>query len=346
MPTPNPSADFDALLRGVSRSFYLSIRLLPGRLRWPVGLAYLLARATDTVGDTVASPVEQRRMMLALLAQSIDQARPLPGLATLASEFALYQTEPDERELILRLGGALDALNNLHADDLHDVRTVLRHITEGQASDLTHFSDVSIVRALPDAAALHHYTYQVAGCVGEFWTDLCLRHLRDYSLLPAPQLRALGRSFGCGLQLVNIVRDLGSDLAAGRCYLPADELAAIGIHAAQLRHDPERCVPVWQAWQGRAARAMQDGMAYALAVHPRRVRAAVALPAMLGARTVSLVRAAGPAALHDRVKVPRREVHAMLARTVLSLAGRHSLRSQFETLRGESAASQWDNPPR
>jgi farnesyl-diphosphate farnesyltransferase len=346
MPTPNPSADFDALLRGVSRSFYLSIRLLPGRLRSPVGLAYLLARATDTVADTVASPVEQRRTMLALLAQSIEQARPLPGLATLAGEFALYQTEPDERELILRLGVALDALNHLQADDLQDVRTVLRHITAGQASDLAHFSDVAIVRALPDAAALQHYTYQVAGSVGEFWTDLCHRHLPNYSALPAPELRALGRSFGCGLQLVNIVRDLGGDLSAGRCYLPADELAAIGVEAARLRQHPERCMPVWQAWQGHGAHAMQDGMAYALAVNPRRVRAAVALPAMLGARTVALVRAAGPAALHVRVKVARREVHAMLARTVLSLAGRRSLRSQFETLQGGTIALQWDNPPR
>eukprot|EP01034_Spumella_vulgaris_P003029 gene3029-3914_t len=43
------SADKMALLRGVSRSFYVSIRLLPGPLREPVAAAYLLARATDTI---------------------------------------------------------------------------------------------------------------------------------------------------------------------------------------------------------------------------------------------------------------------------------------------------------
>ncbi|MCI0869448.1 MAG: squalene/phytoene synthase family protein, partial [Chloroflexi bacterium] len=40
------------LLKGVSRSFYLTLRVLPGGIREPVGLAYLLARAADTIADT------------------------------------------------------------------------------------------------------------------------------------------------------------------------------------------------------------------------------------------------------------------------------------------------------
>src|SRR5438045_9068521 len=40
------------LLKSVSRSFYLSIRILPRDLQAPIGLAYLLARASDTIADT------------------------------------------------------------------------------------------------------------------------------------------------------------------------------------------------------------------------------------------------------------------------------------------------------
>src|SRR5438876_11928465 len=40
------------LLRQVSRSFYLSLAILPRPLREPIGLAYLLARAAATVADT------------------------------------------------------------------------------------------------------------------------------------------------------------------------------------------------------------------------------------------------------------------------------------------------------
>ena len=44
------------LLEKVSRSFGLSVRLLPPTLQDPVGLAYLLARSTDTVADATAVP--------------------------------------------------------------------------------------------------------------------------------------------------------------------------------------------------------------------------------------------------------------------------------------------------
>ena len=61
-----------ALLRGVPRSFYLSIRLLPAPLRRPVAVAYLLARATDTVADTATLPADTRRDLLETLTTAID----------------------------------------------------------------------------------------------------------------------------------------------------------------------------------------------------------------------------------------------------------------------------------
>ena len=39
------------VLKGVSRSFYLTLRVLPKNLRAPIGLAYLLARTADTLTD-------------------------------------------------------------------------------------------------------------------------------------------------------------------------------------------------------------------------------------------------------------------------------------------------------
>src|SRR5438067_11742992 len=53
------------LLKNVSRSFYLTLRALPRGLREPIGLAYLLARASDTVADSSAAPVEIRLKNLA-----------------------------------------------------------------------------------------------------------------------------------------------------------------------------------------------------------------------------------------------------------------------------------------
>lgn len=297
------------LLRDVSRSFYLSIRLLPPPLRAPVGLAYLLARATDTVADTAAIAVEERRELLARVASAIAGEASVP--APLLARFIGAQQDPAEQRLMQRLGECVGELERLDPADRTDVRTVLAHIVRGQTLDLER-------PVVPDAQALRDYTYLVAGCVGEFWTDVCARHVAGYAVRSHDEMRALGRSFGCALQLVNIVRDAGDDRRAGRCYLPADEIASTGFDAT------------WAHWQGEAAPGLADGMSYALAVNPRRIRAAVALPALIGRGTLARLRAAGPRALDERVKVPRSEVRALLLRIALGLAGRAVLQREWD----------------
>jgi len=320
----------DALLRGVSRSFYLSIRLLPRGLREPVGLAYLLARATDTVADAASVPAGERQDLLAHLGRAIASGAADGPLFEGAARLAQLQAHDDERQLLRRLPECFDGLAALQERDRADVRTVLGHIVRGQSLDLQRFPDPSSPRALPDAAALLDYAYLVAGSVGEFWTEVCLRHLAGYAQRDAQEMRALGRSFGIGLQLVNIVRDVGDDLAAGRCYLPADELAQAGLEPGGITAQAERFLPVWQRWQDIAARGLDDGMAYAQAVRSRRVRAAVALPALLGRQTLLVLRAAGPAALTTRVKVPRSQVRWLLARMAIGLAGRGMLQREWD----------------
>src|SRR5437879_11786056 len=59
------------LLKPVSRSFYLSIRLLPRALREPVALAYLLARPSDTIPDRHAAPAYKRIALLDRFARAI-----------------------------------------------------------------------------------------------------------------------------------------------------------------------------------------------------------------------------------------------------------------------------------
>jgi farnesyl-diphosphate farnesyltransferase len=315
------------LLRDVSRSFYLSIRLLPAGLRDAIALAYLLARATDTLADTQALPAAQRLDLLAGVAAAFDGSGALPaGLPN----FAAAQAHAGERRLLEVLGACVEALERLAPADRADVRQVLSHIVRGQSLDLQRFGDAGRVRALPDAAALHEYTYLVAGCVGEFWTDLCWRHVPGYASLEPRAMRELGRTFGCGLQLVNIVRDAGEDLRAGRCYFPADELEALGLAPADILARPQAFSPVWARWQDAAGSALEAGMAYALAVNPRRIRAAVAIPAVLGRRTLVRVREAGAHALGARVKVPRSEVRALLLRLALGLASRGSVQAQWD----------------
>jgi farnesyl-diphosphate farnesyltransferase len=79
-------------------------------------------------------------------------------------------------------------------------------------------------------------------------------------------------------------------------------------------------------------------MRYALALQPWRLRLASALPALIGARTVSLLRQAGPAALTQRIKMPRHEVRALLWRIALGWGSPKALEEQFRQLSGEAPA--------
>ncbi len=326
-----------ALLRGVSRSFGLSIRILPPALRQPMAVAYLLARATDTVADTAALPGPQRATRLDTLAAAIQgDAAAAQAVAANAPDFAALQQDPHEQALMLALPQCLAWLHALPAADVADIREVLRHITAGQALDIARFENppapANAPRALASAAELEDYAWRVAGCVGEFWTRLCLRHLPGCANLPDAQMLALGRELGMGLQLVNILRDAGADLAQGRCYFPADELAAAGTSPAALLAHPEQLVSVYRAWLARARQLVAQGAAYADAVNHRRVRAAVALPALLGLRTLALLEAAGTQALHTRIKVPRSEVRGLMAGLALTLAARGPLAKRFRHL--------------
>jgi farnesyl-diphosphate farnesyltransferase len=92
-----------------------------------------------------------------------------------------------------------------------------------------------------------------------------------------------------------------------------------------------------------AQQGIESGMQYADAVRSRRVRAASAMPALIGTRTLALVRANGPLIRQQKVKVPRREVRLLMARLAITLAGRASLQSMFNHLPAEGRTGEWEN---
>lgn len=320
------------MLRSVSRSFYLSLRFLPKPLRDPLSLGYLLARATDTIADTPVAPVTLRTEALRTLAGAIQGTATREIAAQLRESFVPLQTDKAERALVDQLPALLDWLDDLPADDRDEVRSVLRKINRGQSLDLERFDATTStsIKALRTAEELEEYTYLVAGCVGEFWTRLCFRHVKNFSARAESEMSMLGAQYGQGLQLINILRDAGDDLRNGRCYFPADELDSLGLKPADVLADPARLYPVLAKWREKAEMGMEAGIDYAAAIRNRRVRFATALPALIGARTLALLRQAGAEAFLRRIKVPRAEVRKMVLSN--ALASPRSLRLRFESV--------------
>ncbi len=174
------------ILRSVSRSFYLSIRFLPALLRDPIALAYLLARTSDTVADTSQIPLMVRIETLKLLSDAIQGAASRDVIADLTASFVSLQENSSERQLLEALPDCLLWLNQMEHANRNDIRVVLEQITRGQMLDLERFGQPTEVRALGTAADLDEYTYLVAGCVGELWTRLCFRHVRNFARRTLP----------------------------------------------------------------------------------------------------------------------------------------------------------------
>jgi farnesyl-diphosphate farnesyltransferase len=229
-----------------------------------------------------------------------------------------------EKTLLQSAEAILRAVQNLSPEDQRDVRELLAIITRGQRQDLTRWR--GSLTALANAEELRDYTYLVAGCVGEFWTRVCFRKVQSFTARIEADMLELGRNYGRGLQLVNILRDAGTDLRAGRCYFPEEELRAAGLAAGDLLSAPERFLPIYQRWIAEARAGLDAGLEYSIAINPARVRVATVLPAMIGVRTLELIEESGLEPLRTRVKVPRSEVRGMIASTTITLAGQSRLR--------------------
>jgi farnesyl-diphosphate farnesyltransferase len=248
------------------------------------------------------------------------------------AEFAARQTRQAERTLISNVPRCVAWLRAIPPSDRDEITKVLARINEGQRLDVQRFADSTAVVALESAADLDRYTYLVAGCVGEFWTNICFLHLPQFSSGTRQEMLRLGRDYGKGLQLINILRDIGGDVAAGRCYLPADELRSLGVSPADLPQEGSRVLPLVEEWRRRAEQGIAAGVDYSCAIKPWRVRLATALPALIGARTLALLREAGPEIFDMKIKVERAEVRQVLWKMIASLAAPAAIRRAFKSL--------------
>jgi len=327
------------LLRSVSRSFYLSIRFLPVQLREPIALAYLLARATDSVADTTEISNAVRLETLKMLSDGIQGKASCEVVVDLIASFVPLQGNTSERQLLESLPDCLRWLSQIEQADRNDIRVVLEKITHGQMLDLERFDNPQEIRALATPADLDEYTYLVAGCVGEFWTRLCFRHVRNFARLSEDEMLALGKRYGMALQLINVLRDAGSDLRGGRCYFSEYELNTAHLTASQILSEPERFQPIYRTWLEKAKAGLECGMQYSRTIENRRVRGATVLPALIGARTLALLDQAGAEALQRTVKVSRREVRAMILSLVITLASRKSIDAIWKRAKQEDSAS-------
>lgn len=289
------------VLKAVSRSFYLSLRLLPAPMRRGAAVGYLLARASDTIADSsIVSPEYRMALLDGFSAQIRGEAEVLAWPDDVVSGLE----DEGEAELLRRHGEVMGALNSLDTGEAKLVREVVEIIIGGQRLDLERFGDASEDRvvSLSDEAELDDYTWRVAGCVGDFWTKLGYLTMGEgFSLQPEGELLAHAVEYGKALQLVNILRDLPRDLRAGRCYLPVDD-----------SRDHTLLMAAFERQRVVTEEKIAHGFSYSEKLRSKRLRLSSKLPAMIAKETLEGLEAISFEKLEEGYKVSRKRVYLMI----------------------------------
>lgn len=235
------AADTDALsdeafqayfLHGVSRTFALTIPQLPSPLAAPVANAYLLCRIVDTIEDEVALDSAQKRMFCERFAHVVRGDAAASDLRNDLAPLLSPQTLPAERELIVAMPRVIAITHGFEPAQREALACCVEIMAEGMAE----FQDRDLRFGLSAMAEMDRYCYYVAGVVGEMLTRLFCHYSPEIAA-HRDEMMPLAVSFGQGLQMTNILKDLWDDHARGVCWLPKEIFEAAGFDLHDLRPD-------------------------------------------------------------------------------------------------------------
>jgi farnesyl-diphosphate farnesyltransferase len=148
-----------------------------------------------------------------------DELYPLLSERTLAAE----------RELIRHASRVIGVKRSFTPTQQEALECCVRVMAEG----MVEFQENNSPGGLGQLAQMDRYCYHVAGVVGEMLTKLFCEYSADIAR-HRDALMALAVSFGQGLQMTNILKDLWDDRGRGVCWLPRDVFAEVGFDLREL----------------------------------------------------------------------------------------------------------------
>ncbi len=223
-------ADLQAiLLEGVSRTFALTIPQLPGDLHPAVANAYLLCRIVDTIEDEVSLNAEQKKYFCTAFIDIVNTGNNAAAFAKELAPLLSEQTIPAEHTLIHLIPRVIEITHSFDPAQIE----ALAACVETMAKGMPIFQALDLHAGLKTMADMDDYCYYVAGCVGEMLAKLFC-HYSDEIKQHEEELLKLSVSFGQGLQMTNILKDIWDDAQRGVCWLPQDIFTETGFDLKNL----------------------------------------------------------------------------------------------------------------
>lgn len=213
-------------LQQVSRTFALTIPLLPSPLADWVGNAYLLCRIVDTIEDDPMLSCDIKQRYIASFLASLQGGTGIENWCNPLARCLSANTPPGEVALIQDVPAVLARLFSFPA-------AVQQILVQGVSIMSRGMSAQQQQVTIADCNELDRYCYSVAGVVGELLTELFCVYLPGIADQKS-MLLPLAVSFGEGLQLTNILKDIQDDASRGVCWLPRQQqVTDCSTHADQ-----------------------------------------------------------------------------------------------------------------
>lgn len=222
--------DFQSeMLEGVSRTFALTIPQLPAALCRVVSNAYLLCRIVDTIEDEPALTGARKNYFYEQFLRTLNVPRNAETFSRQLCVSLSSQTPPAEHELIRNVPRVLRITRSFSEPQ----REALHRCVSTMAKGMGQFQLRGEKQGLQSLEDLDQYCYYVAGVVGQMLTNLFCLHSPEIAQ-NRKALMALAVSFGQGLQMTNILKDVWEDYQRGACWLPRKIFAEEGFDLNDL----------------------------------------------------------------------------------------------------------------
>lgn len=308
---------YQTFLSRVSRSFYLTLKIVPPEIRDTISLTYLLARITDNIIDDYHFSYYKKTYFIYLLQLEITNNSDEAKKAAFDQLLSRIINQIDDKESIQALPICLRYFSLIPPADKTLVVKVLTSLFKGFKRDIDTFTYRNKMVSLQSKSDLDNYLYDIAGCVGEFWTEICYLHWPDYSKLPAEKAIQLAIEFGKALQLTNILRDLPIDLQNNRCYLPAEQLSVEQIKLTDLSNSPENVFPLVRYWRDLAECYLKSAKQYIQNISSVKQRYALCIPVLIAEQTLAMLN--HDVYLRDKriMKISRFKIKIIMAKAAL-----------------------------
>jgi farnesyl-diphosphate farnesyltransferase len=327
----------DAVVRDVSRTFALSIEVLPEQLRQAVGVAYLMFRVSDGIEDHDELPVERKVNLLNQWSLVVQGTEPVTRFTA-----GLADLDPSDPEVNV-VRNADQVLNWLAELPPAYQAPILDHVyqtTLGMARWQAHGPWVA------DEAELDDYMHEVAGRVGYLVTDLFALHAPDIAE-QKDSLMPLSRECGLALQTVNVIRGIRKDYERGWVFIPRTFYERFGLtrETLFLPANRDKGLAVVSLLVDKADHHLANGLRYVCS-YPRRhhaLRLSLMWPFFFAVRTLAVSRD-NPQVLVSEAKISRDEVRGILAQTRLFGWSNHWLQRYYEQLAGRPSNAVLSRP--